>query len=119
MAWIRGKQYLVEVLETSGNTLGLMVHGVLYGDHAFFDFSTRLFVQTQPAQPVQAIPLQVVPFIPGDVQRFVYVLDTHDFPDGDFAILYTDGAGRLLSERPAEFFSVYRGSPDMIVPPGA
>jgi hypothetical protein len=115
MPWMRNKRYLIEQIGVSGQQYGFMVHAMRYGEHAFFDFSTRRFVQDQPVQLFESIPEMTIPAIPGAAQRFVYILDTHDFPDGNFVIIYTNENGEIRQECYLEFFDILEGSPD----PGA
>jgi hypothetical protein len=65
---------------------------------------------------VQPLLLAVAPVIPGDIQRFVYTLNTSVLDDGNYTIYYVDSNGAYLSTEP---FCVYRGSAAWYVAPPA
>lgn len=106
-----GKKFEIISMEMIQSQPGIMIQGLWYGPNAFFDWSTRKFVKTQPVQLIQPMELQTVPSFPGVFQRWTYDLSVSDFPDGDFAIYRMNANGGVTCYvLQPQYFTVYQGA---------
>lgn len=117
MAWIRDKVYKVQYIGSKTVPVGIMLRNI--EDETWYNWQTRQFTSVMPLTILQSnlpLNLQTKFIIPGDLQIWEGLIDTSNIPDGQYCLFYVDATGALIPGIWMEYFNIYRGSAEPVLP---
>jgi hypothetical protein len=114
--WVRNPFYLVQYIGPGTQQVGI----TLFYNGTVYDWASKTFVQMPNPDPkvqvVQNLAVTTTYTFPGPTQLWEFKIDTSKFADGMYTMFYVAPNGALLTTILQEYFGVYSGSPDGLLP---